>query len=156
MPRVAAVAFSVVTILACLACAHTQAPAGRTREPPAPSAASVMQRPTVAEPAEPRPRAETQTGYATWYGRSLAGHRTASGDRFDPSKMTAAHRTLPFGTWVEVRWIDTGRTVRVRVTDRGPFGHESRIIDLSERAARQLGILKSGVVRVELRVVDGP
>jgi rare lipoprotein A len=153
VPRVAAVALIVLTILAC---AHRPAPAERTPEPPAPSAPSGMQQPTVAEPAEPRARAETQTGYATWYGRSLAGRRTASGDRFDPSKMTAAHRTLPFGTWVEVRWIDTGRTVRVRITDRGPFGHESRIIDVSERAARQLGILKSGVVRVELRVVDGP
>jgi rare lipoprotein A len=70
--------------------------------------------------------------------------------------MTAANRTLPFGTWVEVRRVDTGDVVRVRITDRGPFGHEDRIIDLSRAAADRLGILKAGVAKVELRIVDGP
>jgi rare lipoprotein A len=80
----------------------------------------------------------------------------ANGERFDPGKMTAAHRTLPFGTWVEVRRVDQGDAVRVRVTDRGPFGHEDRIIDLSRAAAQRLGMVKTGVARVELRIVDGP
>jgi rare lipoprotein A len=80
----------------------------------------------------------------------------ANGERFDPGKMTAAHRTLPFGTWVEVRRVDQGDAVRVRVTDRGPFGHEDRIIDLSRAAAQRLGMVKAGVARVELRIVDGP
>jgi len=114
---------------------------------------------TAAEGGQPAPRAEAQEGYATWYGAALAGHFTASGERFDPSKMTAAHRTLPFGTWVEVVSFDTGQRVRVRITDRGPFGHPDRIIDLSREAARQLGTLRMGVARVKLIVVsssDGP
>ncbi len=126
-------------------CAHSDA------WPPRESA-----RETAAGTQEPAPRAEVQVGYATWYGAALAGHRTASGERFDPSKMTAAHRALPFGTWVLVTRVDTGRSVRVRITDRGPFGHEERIIDLSRAAAKELGTLKTGVVRVELRIVQGP
>jgi rare lipoprotein A len=101
-------------------------------------------------------RDEVQVGYATWYGAAFAGRKTASGERFDPHQLTAAHRTLPFGTWVEVRRVDTGDAVRVRITDRGPFGHEDRIIDLSRAAAERIGLLKAGVARVELRVVEGP
>jgi rare lipoprotein A len=99
---------------------------------------------------------EVQVGDATWYGARLAGHRTASGERFDPRQMTAAHRTLPFGTWVEVTCLDTGRRVRVRITDRGPFGHPNRVIDLAHAAAAKLGIVGRGIARVELRVVSGP
>jgi rare lipoprotein A len=95
-------------------------------------------------------------GYATWYGARFSGRRTADGERFDPNKMTAAHRTLPFGTWVEVRRIDTGESVRVRITDRGPFGHDNRIIDLSRAAAQVLRITKEGVAMVRVRVVAGP
>lgn len=97
-----------------------------------------------------------QTGMATWYGEQFAGRKTANGERFDPKKMTAAHRTLPFGTWVEVRRVDTGRTVRVRINDRGPWGDEKRIIDVSKKAAEDLELVRDGVARVELRVVDGP
>jgi rare lipoprotein A len=93
---------------------------------------------------------------ATWYGGAFAGKKTANGERFDPAKLTAAHRTLPFGTWVEVRRVDTGRTVRVRINDRGPWGDEKRIIDVSKRAADDLELVRDGVVRVELRVVEGP
>jgi rare lipoprotein A len=94
-----------------------------------------------------------QTGLATWYGAVLAGHRTASGERFDPSAMTAAHRTLPLGTWVDVTRPDTGQTVRVRINDRGPFGDSHRIIDLSRAAADALGMTRLGVVPVEVRVI---
>ena len=98
-----------------------------------------------------------QVGLASWYGSAFAGKPTASGERFDPRLFTAAHKKLPFGTWVEVRRIDTGRTVRVRINDRGPNGRAAhRIIDLSQRAAEQLDIVRAGVVRVELRVVGGP
>ena len=97
-----------------------------------------------------------QTGNATWYGAAFAGKKTASGERFDPTRYTAAHRKLPFGTWVEVRRADTGRTVRVRINDRGPFGDDKRIIDLSRKAAEDLDIVREGVARVELRVVSGP
>jgi rare lipoprotein A len=98
----------------------------------------------------------SQTGLATWYGDALAGHRTASGERFDPGAMTAAHRTLPIGTWVEVTRVDTGKRVRVRINDRGPFGKKDRVIDLSKAAAKKIDMLRAGVVRVEVRVVGGP
>jgi rare lipoprotein A len=97
-----------------------------------------------------------QTGMATWYGSAFAGKKTANGERFDPAKLTAAHRTLPFGTWVEVRRVDTGRTVRVRINDRGPWGDDKRIIDVSQKAAEDLALVRDGVARVELRVVEGP
>lgn len=101
-------------------------------------------------------REPDQVGLASWYGRAFAGKPTASGERFDPSLFTAAHKKLPFGTWVEVRRIDTGRTVRVRINDRGPNGRAAhRIIDLSQRAAEELDIVRAGVVRVELRIVGG-
>jgi rare lipoprotein A len=104
----------------------------------------------------PEERSEVQVGYATWYGGKFAGRKTANGERFDPSKMTAAHRTLPFGTWVEVRRVPTGETVRVRINDRGPFGHEDRIIDLARSAADKIGLVRAGLTKVELRVVSGP
>jgi rare lipoprotein A len=110
--------------------------------------------------APPSERSDTPsdvaTGMATWYGGKLAGHKTASGERFDPSQMTAAHRTLPLGTWVEVTRVDTGKSVRVRINDRGPFGHADRIIDLSRAAADQLDMVRAGVAEVRVRVVDGP
>jgi rare lipoprotein A len=91
-----------------------------------------------------------QRGLATWYS-APAGARTASGERFDPRRLTAAHRTLPFGTCVAVTRRDTGRTVRVRVTDRGPFAAADRVIDLSPAAADRLGMARAGVVEVRLR-----
>lgn len=97
-----------------------------------------------------------QVGMATWYGKEFAGKKTSSGEPFDPNAMTAAHRKLPFGTWVEVRRPDTGTSVRVRITDRGPWGHEDRIIDLSRAAAERIGLVKEGLVKVEIRVVNGP
>ena len=100
--------------------------------------------------------APDEVGLATWYGQAFAGRKTASGERFDPGAMTAAHRKLPFGTWVEVRRADTGSRVRVRVTDRGPWGDARRIIDLSRAAADLIGLTRDGVARVELRVVRGP
>jgi rare lipoprotein A len=93
-----------------------------------------------------------QTGAASWYGRELAGHPTASGDPFRPELRTAAHPSLPFGTVVKVTRLDTGRSVRVVVNDRGPYAG-GRIIDLTQGAARRLDMLDAGVVRVELRVV---
>lgn len=105
----------------------------------------------------PSDSAPDQIGLASWYGGAFAGRKTANGERFDPALFTAAHRRLPFGTWVEVRRIDTGRTVRVRINDRGPNGSASnRIIDLSRRAAEDLDLIRAGVARVELRIVDGP
>jgi rare lipoprotein A len=98
-----------------------------------------------------------EVGLASWYGRELAGRRTSSGERFDPDGMTAAHRTLPMSTWVEVKNIENGRSVVLRVNDRGPFAdtHE-RIIDVSYGAARVLGMIGPGTARVEVRSVPAP
>ncbi len=87
---------------------------------------------------------------ASWYGRE-SGPLTASGERFDPNAMTAAHRTLPFGTYVSVTHDD--RSVVVRINDRGPF-IRGRDIDLSQGAARRIGC--AGVCQVQLRIVDRP
>lgn len=137
---------ALALVLPLSGCAHSES-LGPVREPPHES---------VAGGPEPVAREEVQVGFATWYGARLAGRTTASGERFDPSQMTAAHRTLPFGTWVEVRRVDTGETVRVRITDRGPYGPDDRIIDLSSGAAKRIGMLKVGVARVEIRIVEGP
>jgi peptidoglycan lytic transglycosylase len=82
----------------------------------------------------------------------LAGRRTASGERFDPAALTAAHRELPFGTRLRVTNLDNGRSVTVRINDRGPFA-QGRILDLSFAAARELGMLRSGVARVRIEVL---
>lgn len=101
---------------------------------------------------ETGPDASVQRGHASYYADSLAGHRTASGEPYDPNALTAAHRTLPFGTLVDVTRTD-GRSVRVRVNDRGPFGPKGRVIDLSRSAAAAIGMIRDGVVEVTLRVV---
>ncbi|MDR2669657.1 MAG: septal ring lytic transglycosylase RlpA family protein [Desulfovibrio sp.] len=95
----------------------------------------------------------SQRGRANWYGRRFHGRRTANGERFDQNALTAAHTTLPMNTWVEVRNPVSGKTVRVRINDRGPFT-EGCVIDLSRGAAARLGMLGGG--EVELRAVPGP
>jgi rare lipoprotein A len=94
-----------------------------------------------------------QEGYATWYGGELQGSPTASGERFNKNAMTAAHRTLPLQTRVRVTNKRNGKSVVVRINDRGPFGNKSRIIDLSEAAARVIGIIDAGVAPVRLEVI---
>lgn len=88
-------------------------------------------------------------GLASYYGEGLDGRLTASGERFDRHAFTAAHRRLPFGTCLRVVNLDNGRATRVRVNDRGPYSGR-RILDVSEAAARQLGMLHAGVARVRL------
>ena len=95
-------------------------------------------------------------GTASWYGPGFDGRPTASGERFDTRAMTAAHRTLPLGTRVEVTNLTNGRRVRVRINDRGPFKDpDRRIIDLSWAAARELGIVEPGTAEVEVRALGG-
>lgn len=96
------------------------------------------------------------TGKASWYGGKFHGRKTASGERFDKRALTAAHRTLPFGTQVRVTNLENGKSVVVRITDRGPFGRRERIIDLSERAAEVIGMKRAGVVRIQLEVLSSP
>jgi rare lipoprotein A len=97
---------------------------------------------------------EVMHGQVSYYANSLAGHRTANGERYDPKKLTAASRTLPFGTRVKVTVLETGKSVVVRVNDRGPFGHRKRILDVSRAAAEELGILRDGLARVEAVVLE--
>jgi rare lipoprotein A len=94
-----------------------------------------------------------QVGLASWYGGSLHGRRTASGERFDQEALTAAHRSLPLGRRVRVTNLENGRSVIITVTDRGPFVR-GRIIDLSRGAARRLGFLRAGTARVRVTPMD--
>ena len=94
-----------------------------------------------------------EVGYASWYGRELEGKSTANGEAFLPSGVSGAHKTLPLPTYVEVTALDTGKTILVRINDRGPFAND-RLIDLSEGAARQLGIMGQGAVGVRVRKVN--
>jgi rare lipoprotein A len=95
-------------------------------------------------------------GKATYYADSLAGHRTASGEPYDPNRAQAAHRTLPFGTIVRVTSLNSNRSIVVRIVDRGPFGGKGRIIDLSYAAAERLGIIRAGVAEVRIEVLEVP
>ncbi len=96
---------------------------------------------------------ELERGQASWYGPRFHGRRTASGERYNQHALTAAHKTLPFGTLVRVRSLGTSREVDVRVTDRGPFAR-GRVIDLSRAAAEALGMTGVGVKQVSLYVVE--
>ncbi len=107
---------------------------------------------SVASPDEDEALESVGSGVASFYGRAFAGRRTASGDVFDPAQLTAAHRTLPFGSRVKVTNERNGRTVVVRINDRGPF-HGNRVIDLSRAAADQIGIVGPGSGRVELALL---
>jgi rare lipoprotein A len=125
----------VLTIAGLLAACASQQPA-----PPPP--------PVATAPAPERP-IFTQVGMASWYGENHDGKTTANGETFDMNALTAAHRTLPFGTVVRVTNLATKRMIKVRINDRGPYA-EGRIIDLSARAARDLGITDHGVARVRI------
>ncbi len=94
-------------------------------------------------------------GYASWYGEELEGRATANGETFVSVGVSAAHKTLPMPSYVEVTALDTGKTIVVRVNDRGPFAND-RIIDLSAGAARELGIMGQGVAGVRVRKVNPP
>jgi len=117
-----------------------------TRPPPAPAP----------PPPPPAPRVvKVQSGKAIWYGADWQGKPTASGERFDKEALTAAHRSLPFGTSVRVINLSNDHQVVVRINDRGPFGRDrGRIIDLSEAAARQLDFAGHGEIRVKLEVLE--
>ncbi len=123
--------------------------------PPAPEpAAHVVDLNAIDAPVEMPPAARSiGSGIASYYGKRFHGRRTANGERFDMHGMTAAHRTLPFGTMVAVTNPRNGKTVTVRINDRGPFA-PGRAIDLSRAAATELGLIRRGHGRVELAVLD--
>ncbi len=97
----------------------------------------------------------SETGMASWYGGKFQGRKTANGETFDTNKLTAAHKTLPFGTIVKVVNLQNDESVEVRINDRGPFV-EGRIIDLSRAGADAIGMVGSGVAPVRLEIVSGP
>lgn len=111
--------------------------------------------PPASTRADPLPAASESpmaAGWASYYGNELAGNRTASGERFDPARLTAAHRTLPLGSRVRVTNPVNGESVIVRINDRGPY-HGNRVIDLSLAAARDIGLIRSGTGRVEMALI---
>ena len=106
----------------------------------------------------PKPSAAietTETGKASYYGSEFEGRRTASGARYEGDELTAAHRSLPFGTRVRVVNLENDKDVEVLINDRGPHV-KGRIVDLSYRAAREIDMIKAGVVRVRLEVLAAP
>lgn len=105
------------------------------------------------DPADSQHITDLGTGIASYYGRRFAGHPTASGEIFDPTKLTAAHRTLPFGSLVRVTNPANGRSVVVRINDRGPF-EPGRTIDLSRAAAKKVGLIRPGSGKVDLALLD--
>jgi len=109
----------------------------------------------VPPPVKPARIGETETGIASWYGVPYNGRRSANGEIYDMEKLTAAHRTLPFDTWVEVTNLTNNKHVEVRITDRGPFVN-GRIIDLSLGAAREIDLVTAGIIRVRIKVIRKP
>ena len=112
---------------------------------------------TVKSPAAPQPAriGWKQQGIASWYGDPYHGRRTANGETYDMEAFTAAHKTLPFETWVRVKNISNKKSTDVRITDRGPFV-AGRILDLSRAAAREIDLLTPGTSRVKLEVIRPP
>jgi rare lipoprotein A len=98
---------------------------------------------------------DTETGVASWYGHPYHGRAAANGEIYDMEKLTAAHRTLPFNTWVRVENVSSGQKVDVRIIDRGPFVN-NRIIDMSHAAAEQIGLIGPGIARVRVVVIRPP
>jgi rare lipoprotein A len=109
---------------------------------------------TAAPPPAPKVGAE-ETGIASWYGKPYHGRASASGEIYDMEKLTAAHRTLPFGSVVRVHNLDNDHEVEVRINDRGPFV-EGRVIDLSHAAARDIAMIGPGIAKVRLRILVLP
>lgn len=91
-------------------------------------------------------------GEASWYGKKYHGRKTASGEKYNMNKLTAAHRTLPFGTKVRVTRLDNGRSVVVRINDRGPFVR-GRIIDVSREGAKKLDMIRDGIADVRVEII---
>ena len=98
---------------------------------------------------------EQMVGYASWYGPGFHGKKAASGEKYNQNKLTAAHKILPMNTWVRVKNLENNRTVVVRINDRGPY-KKNRIIDLTRRAATDLGFVEQGTVRVSIKVLKYP
>jgi rare lipoprotein A len=107
------------------------------------------------QPPQPLPVGYVEEGIASWYGIPFNGRHAADGEIYDMETLVAAHKLMPFNTWLRVTNLANGKTVNVRIIDRGPFV-EGRIIDLSKAAARQINMLEAGISRVRLEVIAAP
>jgi len=136
----------VRTLLRCLLVAWLLTSCARQPSPPSVPA---PRHPAQPAPARPAPGRHIQYGLASWYGREWHGQRTASGEIYDSGQLTAAHRTAPLGIYALVTNLENGRTVQVRINDRGP-ATRGRVLDLSHATARQLGMISDGIVRVKI------
>lgn len=138
-------------------CAMLQRPsdiAAPTEAPAQPAPSQPETTPPTAKKSPPAPATLPQTGQASWYGPQHQGKETASGTTYDQAALTAAHRSLPFGTKVKVTNLGNGKSVEVEITDRGPFA-DNRIIDVSEAAAKALDMIESGTANVRLELPSG-
>ena len=117
--------------------------------------APAMEAPLVALKSEPVKPIKGWVGNASWYGPNFDGKKTANGERFNAESLTAAHPSLPFGSWVRVVNTRNGRFEVVRINDRGPY-QEGREIDVSYRVARKIGLINSGVSQVRLELMQLP
>ena len=165
----------VVALMLLAGCHHKQRAVGVPPPPSAtpastsvPSPASASTGVSPAAPLPPPAAAPTQppvaprtalgyveTGLASWYGHPYHGRQAANGEVYDMERMTAAHRTLPFNTWVRVFDLDTSKTVDLRIIDRGPFV-DGRIIDISHAAAQKIDMIGPGTARVRIEVIRMP
>ena len=134
---------AAVVVLLLTGCGHKKKHVRVTPPPPPPT-------PTAAPKV-----GDTETGVASWYGHPYHGRAAADGEIYDMETMTAAHRTLPFNTWVRVHNLDNGKSVDVRIIDRGPFV-AGRIIDVSHAAARQIEMIGPGTAKVRVEIVKVP
>ena len=145
-------ALSTALCLLCGACGHKHQHVANVPNAPAP-AASASRRSSAASAAVPV--GYTEEGLASWYGVPYHGRPAADGEIYDMETLVAAHRLMPFNTWVKVTNLANGKSVDVRIIDRGPFVG-GRVIDLSKAAARQIDLLGPGVGRVRLEVISAP
>ncbi|MBV8359353.1 MAG: septal ring lytic transglycosylase RlpA family protein [Deltaproteobacteria bacterium] len=141
-------AITIANILASCATSSPVAPV-----PPPISTAAPISQAKPAQESSPAPR--IQVVKASWYGHALAGHKTTSGEPYNPEGLTAASKTLPLGTVVKVSNPENGKSVKVRINDRGPFVR-GRSMDLSHHAAKALGIVHKGITRVEVQKLTSP
>ena len=114
-----------------------------------------MEAPLVAHFSQPVQPLKVWVGNASWYGAEFSGRKTANGERFNPESLTAAHPSLPFGSWVRIVNTRNGKFEVVRINDRGPY-QEGREIDVSYRVARKIGLISSGVSQVRLELMQLP
>lgn len=150
-PVIARRAFSAAALALATGVAAAQAAAAAAASAPEPAASAAA--PAASEAAAATPSAgAAESGKLAWYGRKFAGRKTASGEAYNPNAMTMAHKTLPFGTLVKVTNPKNGKSVTLRVNDRGPTQGD-RVGDASQAAARKLGMTRSGVIDAELAVV---